>query len=123
MAFQLTFHQRPDIRAPLFQVDVLDPGSVTPGYWFVAPYAYIIQDKFARRYYQPCQTGPAIYDNNGVSLGPVKVSSKIRSLTRSDLLGSCVDRSLHDCESERMRFQSLGVQQLIRTFFNPLVLW
>lgn len=43
-----------------------EPEEVTPGYWFVAPYAYIIQEPQAKRYYQPCQTGPAIYDSTGV---------------------------------------------------------
>ena len=35
------------------------------GYWFLAPYANIIQEQHAKKYYQACQTGPAIYDSNG----------------------------------------------------------
>ena len=56
---------RPDIKAPLFQVHKHEPSKITPGYWFVAPYAYIEQESHARNYYQPCQTGPHIYDGNG----------------------------------------------------------
>lgn len=63
----MTF-QRPDIKAPLFTVDTFDAHSVVPGYWFVAPYAMISQQSQARNYYQPCQTGPHIYDGNGVHL-------------------------------------------------------
>lgn len=52
--------------APLFEVAVYEPELVTPGYWFVAPYAHIVQQSHAGNYYQACQTGPAIYDSNGV---------------------------------------------------------
>lgn len=58
--------KRPDIKAPVFDVEIHDPKSVETGYWFIAPYADIIQQSHARNYYQPCQTGPHIYDQNGV---------------------------------------------------------
>ncbi|EME38173.1 hypothetical protein DOTSEDRAFT_57685 [Dothistroma septosporum NZE10] len=56
---------RPEIKAPLFEVAIYEPERITPGYWFVAPYVHILQDRMARKYYQPCQTGPAIYDASG----------------------------------------------------------
>ncbi len=59
------FEQRPEIRVPKFEVTVHDAKSVTPGYWFVGPYALISQEKQPKNYYQACQTGPAIYDNTG----------------------------------------------------------
>lgn len=57
---------RPDIKAPLFVVHKLEPNRIAPGYWFVAPYAHIEQEPHARNYYQPCQTGPHIYNGDGV---------------------------------------------------------
>lgn len=58
--------KRPEIRAPLFEMAVYEPEEVTPGYWFIAPYARIVQEKHPLNYYQACQTGPSIYDSNGV---------------------------------------------------------
>jgi hypothetical protein len=48
-------------------VTVYDASRITPGYWFVAPYAHLEQQPQPDHYYQACQTGPAIYDNTGVS--------------------------------------------------------
>ncbi|KAK5110420.1 hypothetical protein LTR85_001030 [Meristemomyces frigidus] len=59
------FVTRPELRAPRFNVTVYDANRVTPGYWFVAPYASIVQQTQPKRYYQACQTGPAIYDGAG----------------------------------------------------------
>jgi len=58
--------QRPDIRAPLWHVTKHEPSLITPGYWFVSPYAYWknIPDRLE---YTPYQVGPHIYDGNGVS--------------------------------------------------------
>lgn len=71
--------QRPEIKAPLFEVEIYEPEQVTPGYWFVAPYANIIQERHADRYYQACQSGPAIYDGNGVSRQPQSLPSQKKS--------------------------------------------
>ncbi|KAH9840428.1 arylsulfotransferase protein, partial [Teratosphaeria destructans] len=60
-----TFVTRPEIRAPILDVEVYDREAVRSGKWFVAPYADIAQQRHARNYYQPCQTGPAIYDLDG----------------------------------------------------------
>ena len=59
------FVTRPDIKAPRFNVTTYQASRVTPGYWFTAPYAFIAQQSHPARYYQPCQTGPAIYDATG----------------------------------------------------------
>ncbi|KAF2763658.1 hypothetical protein EJ03DRAFT_322583 [Teratosphaeria nubilosa] len=59
------FVTRPDIKAPILDVKIYDRDAVLPGKWFVAPYADIAQQSHARNYYQPCQTGPAIYDLDG----------------------------------------------------------
>lgn len=61
-------YQRPEIKAPRFNVTIYDPESLAPGYWFVAPYAKLAQEYFPSKYYQPCQTGPAIYDGSGVCM-------------------------------------------------------
>ncbi|RDW69191.1 hypothetical protein BP6252_08211 [Coleophoma cylindrospora] len=60
-----SFVSRPDIKAPIFNVTVHNANAVTPGYWFLAPYAKINQDMQPVRYYQACQTGPSIYDSAG----------------------------------------------------------
>lgn len=61
-----SFVSRPDIKAPLFDVAIYDNAAVLPGFWFITPYADIKQQQHARNYYQACQTGPAIYDSQGV---------------------------------------------------------
>lgn len=61
------FITRPEIKVPRFNVSVYKPDEVVPGYWFVGPYANVQQEHIARKYYQPCQTGPTIYDATGVS--------------------------------------------------------
>lgn len=62
--------QRPEIKAPLFSVGFYKPELVTPGYWFVGPYADIAQKPPAPKYYHACQTGPHIYDGYGVGSLP-----------------------------------------------------
>ncbi|KAL1968482.1 hypothetical protein VTN77DRAFT_1692 [Rasamsonia byssochlamydoides] len=59
-----TFVTRPEIKAPKFDVVVHDPSRVSPGYWFVAPYANIEPDPPTKKY-TPCQVGPHIYDADG----------------------------------------------------------
>ncbi|KAK5174048.1 uncharacterized protein LTR77_001128 [Saxophila tyrrhenica] len=51
---------RPDIDAPVFHVDVHDEHAVAPGYWFVAPYGQLGQDRPG-----PQWDGPHIYDGKG----------------------------------------------------------
>ncbi|KAF7192949.1 hypothetical protein HII31_05760 [Pseudocercospora fuligena] len=59
-----SFVTRPEIKAPLFDVTNLRPESVTPGYWFVAPYLFLVsQTEDIHRV--PCTIGPMIYDNAG----------------------------------------------------------
>ena len=62
------FVTRPEIKAPRFNVSVYKPEQVVPGYWFIGTYANVMQESMAQSYYQPCQTGPAIYDQSGVSI-------------------------------------------------------
>lgn len=61
------FVTRPDIKAPILDVKFHDRDKVLPGKWFIAPYADITQQRHPRNYYQACQTGPNIYDLDGVS--------------------------------------------------------
>ena len=72
------FVTRPEIKTPKFNVSIYDDSQIAPGYWFVAPYAMIFQQPHAHKYYQPCQTGPTIYDNRGelVWSGACKVKNQ-----------------------------------------------
>ena len=60
--------QRPEIKAPVFNVEVFDQEALDEGYWFIGPYAWILQSQTPphKNIYQPCQTGPHIYDQDGV---------------------------------------------------------
>lgn len=60
-----SFVTRPEIKTPKFNISVYDADKIAPGYWFLAPYAMIFQEKHANKYYQPCQTGPSIFDSRG----------------------------------------------------------
>ena len=60
----IPYHQRPDIRAPRFNLSIQKPELVTPGYWFTAPYGDL-RSRLPTTLYQPGQVGPHIYDNNG----------------------------------------------------------
>lgn len=62
------FVTRPDLKLPRFNVTIHDHDRLTPGYWFVGTYVDIEQKSIADNYYQACQSGPAIYDQEGVSL-------------------------------------------------------
>lgn len=59
------FVTRPEIKAPILNITVHDSAKTAAGYLFIAPYAHILQEAHARNYYQPCQTGPHIYDLTG----------------------------------------------------------
>jgi hypothetical protein len=59
--------QRPDLRAPKWNITKHKPELICPGYWFVTPYI----DWWgapARLEYTPYQVGPHIYDGDGVSM-------------------------------------------------------
>lgn len=60
----LSVEQRPDIRAPRFNVSIYKPDLVTPGYWFTAPYGDL-RSRLPTTLYQPGQVGPHIYDRDG----------------------------------------------------------
>ena len=51
---------RPDIDAPVFDIEIHDKAAVAPGYWFVAPYGQLGQDRPGQQW-----DGPHIYDGNG----------------------------------------------------------
>jgi hypothetical protein len=59
------YPQRPDIKAPRYEVIIHDLGSLSPGYWFAAPYS-VIDPEDPTKKWMPCQVGPHIYDGNGV---------------------------------------------------------
>ena len=51
--------QRPDIGAPRWDVKIYDNDAISPGYWFVAPYAKLEQKDYKK------WNGPHIYDGTG----------------------------------------------------------
>lgn len=53
------FVTRPDIGAPKWNITVYDQEAITPGYWFLAPYANLAQTKY------PLWNGAHIYDQRG----------------------------------------------------------
>jgi hypothetical protein len=57
----------PEVRAVRFDVAYYDRESVSPGYWFVAPYG-VIDPEAPTKQWKPCQIGPYIYDADGVCL-------------------------------------------------------
>lgn len=57
--------QLPDARAVKFDIETLDRDRTAPGYWFVSPYLHIDPDGQSSLYEQ-YQTGPHIYDEDGV---------------------------------------------------------
>jgi hypothetical protein len=57
----------PEVRALRFDVAYYDRESVSPGYWFVAPYG-VIDPEAPTKQWKPCQIGPYIYDADGVRL-------------------------------------------------------
>lgn len=59
--------QLPDVRAVKFDVQYQDRDRVAPGYWFVSPYLHIAPDE-PTSLYEQYQTGPHIYDQDGVRL-------------------------------------------------------
>lgn len=76
MASDRPLVQRPDLRAPRLNVTKYFPDEITPGYIFTAPYVQIVQEVFPANYLQPCQTGPAIYDGDGVSEESLQIQKK-----------------------------------------------
>lgn len=53
------FVTRPDIGAPKWDIETFDADALTPGYWFVAPYAALFQTEY------PLWNGAHIYDQRG----------------------------------------------------------
>lgn len=60
-----------------FDIETLDRNRTAPGYWFVSPYLHIEPDEPSSEYEQ-YQTGPHIYDEDGVRVA-VEVASTIGS--------------------------------------------
>ena len=58
--------KRPDIQAPRFNITQHEVAEITPGYWFVAPYADLLT-RTPSSLFSPGQIGPHIYDGHGVS--------------------------------------------------------
>ena len=57
--------QRPEIKAPILNVEFFEAHKADWGFFFVGPYASIVQQSQAANYYQPCQKGLVIYDQDG----------------------------------------------------------
>lgn len=62
---KLPILQLPDVRALKFDIQYEDRDSLSPGYWFVSPYLHMDTDQHTSLYEQ-YQTGPHIYDQDGV---------------------------------------------------------
>ncbi|PYH71955.1 uncharacterized protein BO88DRAFT_334142 [Aspergillus vadensis CBS 113365] len=60
----MSFVTLPEVRALKFNVAYYDRESVSPGYWFVAPYG-VIDPEAPTKQWKPCQVGPYIYDADG----------------------------------------------------------
>ncbi|KAF4210425.1 hypothetical protein CNMCM8980_004072 [Aspergillus fumigatiaffinis] len=60
----MSFVTLPEVRALRFDVAYYDRESVSPGYWFVAPYG-VIDPEAPTKQWKPCQIGPYIYDADG----------------------------------------------------------
>ncbi|PIG81081.1 hypothetical protein AARAC_011018 [Aspergillus arachidicola] len=58
------YEQLPQVRALKFDITYYDRDSVSPGYWFVAPYG-VIDPEPPTKQWKPCQVGPYIYDADG----------------------------------------------------------
>jgi hypothetical protein len=68
------FSQLPDARAVKFDIETLDRDRTAPGYWFVSPYLHIEPDG-PTSVYEQFQTGPHIYDEDGVRVAVEIVST------------------------------------------------
>lgn len=56
-----SFHSRPDIRAPKWDIQVHDSAALAPGYWFFGPYETLnMDDELGNGW-----IGPHIYDTDG----------------------------------------------------------
>ena len=106
LSCQLTFHQRPDIRAPKYEFTYYDRDAATPGYIFTAPYG-ILDVPPVRPEFLPCQVGPHIYDMDGVSVCPG--SRLMYGLTLP--LGTRLERSVPPLQYKHIRFQGRKVQR------------
>ncbi|UDD61436.1 hypothetical protein AFCA_008795 [Aspergillus flavus] len=60
----MSFVTLPQVRALKFDITYYDRDSVSPGYWFVAPYG-VIDPEPPTKQWKPCQVGPYIYDADG----------------------------------------------------------
>ncbi|PWY69583.1 hypothetical protein BO70DRAFT_365858 [Aspergillus heteromorphus CBS 117.55] len=60
----MSFVTLPEVRALKFNIAYYDRESVSPGYWFVAPYG-VIDPETPTKQWKPCQVGPYIYDADG----------------------------------------------------------
>ncbi|KAB8067656.1 ASST-domain-containing protein [Aspergillus leporis] len=60
----MSFVTLPQVRALKFNIAYYDRESVSPGYWFVAPYG-VIDPEAPTKQWKPCQVGPHIYDADG----------------------------------------------------------
>ena len=112
--------QRPEIKAPLFNVTIHNLSGVSPGYWFVAPYANILQDSQARNYYQACQTGPHIYDGQGVCIrcGIYRI---LLNINPQNLLwsGACLVKNQNTCDFRLSRYNdSDHLSAILYTYGN-----
>lgn len=54
-----TYVSRPDLRSIRWDITTTDKQALSPGYWFLAPYAKLEQDEFTS------WNGPCIYDTDG----------------------------------------------------------
>ena len=81
------YRTRPDIKAPLFNVEVYSKDALSPGYWFLAPYQTLIQPPGAP---DDGWVGPAIYSGDGElvwSGAPMFGSRNVEEFQMSDVKG------------------------------------
>jgi len=63
LSSEMTFVSRPDLRPPRWNITTSNAERLSPGYWFIAPYADLGAQSGSA---SSCQIGPHIYDDEGV---------------------------------------------------------
>lgn len=92
--------QRPDIHAPILNMEIMQPELTTPGYIFMSPY----HNK---------DPGPYIYDNYGVCFSHSVACIDSDLVVESCLVVFCAERTQDRPQSTRLQLQGRGPYLLL----------
>lgn len=92
--------QRPDIHAPILNMEIMQPELTTPGYIFMSPY----HNK---------DPGPYIYDNYGVCFNHSVACIDSDLVVESCLVVFCAERTQDRPQSTRLQIQGRGPYMLL----------